>query len=263
MPVSAPPTPPASPEAASERVRMLRLDREVLAGHERLQELARGGSLRAAIFGINDGLVSNLALVMGVAGAAPDGSFIVLAGVAGLLAGAFSMGAGEWISVRSQGELFARQIERERARMEADPVRATAEIARLYVEKGLPADLAGEVAERLMADRRHALDTKVREELGLDPSALGSAWGAAISSFFAFGIGALVPLLPFLVTGGLPAIVASFAAALAALFLVGAGVSLLTGRGPLYSGVRQVLIGGSAAVITYIVGRLIGVSVAG
>lgn len=263
MPGPVPPTPAAAADADTDRVRILRLDREVLAGHERLQELARGGSLRAAIFGINDGLVSNLALVMGVAGASPDPSFIVLAGVAGLLAGAFSMGAGEWISVRSQGELFARQIAQERARMEADPVRATTELARVFAGKGLPDDLAQDVAERLMADRRHALDTKVREELGLDPNALGSAWGAAISSFFAFGIGALIPLVPFLVAGGLPAIVASFAAALAALFVVGAGVSLLTGRSLLYSGIRQVLIGGSAAVITYVVGLLIGVQVAG
>jgi len=255
------PTPPTSPDASREA--LVRLDREVLAGHERLQALGRSGALRAAIFGINDGLVSNLALVMGVAGAAPEPSYIVLAGIAGLLAGAFSMGAGEWISVRSQTELFQRQIAREREAFRLQPAVEEEALAGIFRRKGLEPELAATVARRLMEDPRHALDTKVREELGLDPDELGSASGAAISSFLSFALGAVIPLIPFLLLTGLPAIVLSFAAALVALFLVGAGVSLLTGRGLLYSGVRQVLIGGSAAVITYVVGRLIGVQVAG
>ena len=222
---------------------------------------SRGGTLRAAIFGINDGLVSNLALVMGVAGANPDGRFIVLAGVAGLLAGAFSMAAGEYISMQSQRELFQRQIALEREEMKVMPEVEQEELARIFQGKGLSASEADLVARRLMADPQHALDTMIREELGLDPNELGSAWGAAGSSFLAFGIGAVIPLVPFLVASGTPPIVGSFGAALAALFLVGSAVSLLTGRGLVFSGLRQVSIGGAAAVITYIVGSLIGVQV--
>lgn len=222
---------------------------------------SRGGTLRAAIFGINDGLVSNLALVMGVAGASPDGRFIVLAGVAGLLAGASSMAAGEYISMQSQRELFERQIALEREELKIMPEVEQEELARIFRHKGLAGAEADLVAKRLMADPAHALDTMIREELGLDPDELGSPWGAAASSFVAFGIGALVPLVPFLMLSSTAAVVVSFAAALAALFLVGAGVSVLTGRGLLFSGIRQMGIGAVAAVVTFLVGRLIGVNV--
>jgi vacuolar iron transporter family protein len=221
----------------------------------------QSGTLRAAVFGANDGLVSNLALVMGVAGASVDNAMIVLAGVAGLLAGAFSMGAGEYISMRSQRELFERRIELEREELRVMPEVQQAELAAIYRAKGLPEEEAQLVARRLMEDPRHALDTKLREELGIDPDALGSPWGAAIYSFLAFSIGAVIPLVPFLLGSGIEAILTSVALALGALFVVGALVSLITGRGLLFSGLRQVAIGGAAAVVTYAVGSLIGVHV--
>jgi vacuolar iron transporter family protein len=222
--------------------------------------VGQSGTLRAAVFGINDGLVSNLALVMGFAGATTDNQIIVLAGVAGLLAGAFSMAAGEYVSMQSQKELFQRQIELEREELRFMPEKETEELAALYRAKGLSEDEAELVATRLMQDPEHALDTKIREELGLDPDELGSPWGAGIYSFVSFGLGALVPLVPFLVTEGLVAIVTSVTLALAALFIVGAMVSLLTGRGLLFSGLRQVAIGGAAALITFVVGSILGVS---
>lgn len=222
----------------------------------------QSGALRAAVFGINDGLVSNLALVMGFAGATAQNDIIVLAGVAGLLAGAFSMAAGEYVSMQSQKELFQRQIDLEREELRFMPQKETEELAALYRAKGLSALEADMVAARLMQDPEKALDTKIREELGLDPDELGSPWGAAAYSFASFGLGAVIPLAPFLLTEGLAAIAISVLLALAALFIVGALVSLLTGRSLLFSGVRQVGIGGAAALVTYIVGSLIGVTVA-
>lgn len=222
----------------------------------------QSGALRAAVFGINDGLVSNLALVMGFAGASMDNQLIVLAGVAGLLAGAFSMAAGEYVSMQSQKELFQRQIDLEREELRFMPEKETQELAAVYRSKGLTEEESQLVASRLMQDPEHALDTKIREELGLDPDELGSPWGAAAYSFASFAIGAVIPLAPFLLTDGLAAVALSVALALTALFIVGALVSLLTGRGLLFSGFRQVGIGGAAALVTYIVGSLIGVSVA-
>ncbi|MEA2622039.1 MAG: vacuolar iron transporter family protein [Chloroflexota bacterium] len=219
----------------------------------------RTGTLRAAIFGVNDGLVSNLALVMGVAGAAVDNRFIVLAGIAGLLAGSFSMAAGEYVSMQSQRELFQRQIDLEREEMKIMPEAEQNELAAIYRAKGLSRGEAALVAQRLMQDPETALDTKVREELGLDPDELGSPWGAAAYSFVAFGVGAAVPLLPFLLSSGVQAAVVSVVLALGSLFLVGAAVSLLTGRSAAFSGARQVAIGGAAAAVTYVVGLLIGV----
>jgi VIT1/CCC1 family predicted Fe2+/Mn2+ transporter len=221
----------------------------------------QSGTLRATVFGINDGLVSNLALVMGFAGAASGNDVIVLAGVAGLLAGAFSMAAGEYVSMQSQKELFERQIELEREELRVMPEHEERELAALYRRKGLPAEEAALVAHRLMADPEHALDTKIREELGLDPDELGSPWAAAAYSFASFALGAFVPLAPFLVSVGSVAIAASVTLALTSLFIVGALVSLLTGRGLLFSGFRQVAIGGAAALVTYVVGTLIGVTV--
>jgi VIT1/CCC1 family predicted Fe2+/Mn2+ transporter len=223
----------------------------------------RSGTLRAAIFGVNDGLVSNLSLVMGVTGAAAQNEVVVLAGLAGLLAGAFSMGAGEWISMQSQRELFERQIAIEREELKIMPAEEEQELAAIYRRKGLPAADARRVAGHLMHDPEAALDTKVREELGLDPDQLGSPWGAAGGSFVSFAIGALVPLAPFLVTRGSPAHLLSLGASFLALFMVGVGVSLLTGRSAIFSGLRQVLIGAAAALVTYLVGSLIGVQVAG
>jgi len=222
---------------------------------------AHSGTLRAAIFGINDGLVSNLALVMGVAGASVDQRFVILAGTAGLLAGAFSMAAGEYVSMQSQRELFERQIAVEREEIAIMPESERQELVAIYRSKGLSAEQAGVVADQLMADPEQVLDVMVREELGLDPQQLGSSWGAASSSFASFFVGALIPLLPWLVASGSTAVIASFAAALVALFLVGAGVSLFTGRGVLFTGLRQVVIGGGAAVVTWLAGGFLGVQV--
>jgi VIT1/CCC1 family predicted Fe2+/Mn2+ transporter/rubrerythrin len=231
---------------------------------ERWHRSSRSGTLRAVIFGVSDGLVSNLSLVMGVAGAASgsgEGRFILLAGIAGILAGASSMAAGEYISMQSQRELFERQIALERAELEAMPEEEEAELAAVYRTKGFAPEEAARIAHRLFSDPETALDTLVREELGLDPDELGSPWGAAFGSFVAFALGALVPVLPYLFIGGGMAFFAALGLSLAALFAVGAGVSLLTGRGTLFSGLRQVGIGAAAAAITYAVGTLIGVSV--
>jgi VIT1/CCC1 family predicted Fe2+/Mn2+ transporter/rubrerythrin len=235
-----------------------------IATRERWHRSGRSGTLRAVIFGVSDGLVSNLALVMGVAGAARDqSSFIILAGIAGLLAGAFSMAAGEYISMQSQRELFERQIALERAEMEAMPEEEEAEMAALYRAKGFQEDEAKAIAHRLFQNPEQALDQLIREELGLDPDELGSPLGAAGGSFVAFAIGAFIPVLPYLLLAGTTAFVVSIALSLVALFAVGAGVSLLTGRGVLFSGFRQVGIGAAAALVTFAVGSLIGVSVAG
>ncbi len=222
------------------------------------------GTLRAVIFGVSDGLVSNLSLVMGVAGAVDDQSgFILLTGIAGLLAGAFSMAAGEYVSMQSQRELFERQIALERAEMEAMPEEEQAELASAFRAKGFTAAEAERIAARIFQQPDVALDMLVREELGLDPDELGSPWGAAVGSFLAFSVGAAVPVIPFLVGGGTAIVAISLGLSLAALFVVGAGVSLLTGRGVLFSGFRQLGIGLGAALVTYAIGSLIGVTVAG
>jgi vacuolar iron transporter family protein len=221
----------------------------------------RSGTLRAIIFGVSDGLVSNLSLVMGVAGAASGNpSFILLAGIAGLLAGAFSMAAGEYISMQSQRELFERQIALERAEMEAMPEEEEAELAASYRAKGFAADEAARIAHRIFQDPDAALDMLVREELGLDPDELGSPWGAAAGSFVAFAVGAVIPVIPYLFGGGTYVLLASLALSLVALFAVGAGVSLLTGRGLIFSGFRQLGIGLAAALVTYAIGSIIGVT---
>ena len=234
-----------------------------IGAREKWHRAGQSGTLRATIFGASDGLVSNLALVMGVAGASSgEGKFVLLAGIAGLVAGAFSMAAGEYISMQSQRELFERQIALERAELEAMPAEEQAELAMLYRAKGFTEAEASTIAARMFADPQHALNTLVREELGLDPDQLGSPWGAAGGSFVAFGIGAVVPVIPYVLATGGVAFFTSIGLSVAALFAVGAGVSLLTGRSLLFSGARQVLIGSAAAVVTYFVGIAIGVSVA-
>jgi vacuolar iron transporter family protein len=236
---------------------------EAITKGETWHRSARSGTLRAVIFGVSDGLVSNLALVMGVAGASGQEHVVLLAGIAGLLAGAFSMAAGEYISMQSQRELFERQIELERAELEAMPEEEQRELASIYVSKGFPRDEADRIAARMFRDPETALDTLVREELGLDPDELGSPVSAALGSFAAFAVGAVIPVAPYLLATGTAAFVASLVLSLAALFAVGAAVSLLTGRGVLFSGLRQVGIGAAAAAVTYAVGTVIGVGVAG
>jgi vacuolar iron transporter family protein len=234
-----------------------------ILGRERWHRRDRGGSLRAAVFGVNDGLVSNLSLVIGVAGANPEPRFILLAGVAGLLAGAFSMAAGEYVSMSAQREMFERQIALERDELAMDPEQEKEELALLYQAKGVPARDAELMAQRLIADPAAALDTMAREELGLDPDALGSPWGAAISSLLAFAGGAILPVLPYIFGSGTMAFVLSILLSALGLIAVGAAITLFTGRHPLFGAVRMLAIGATAATVTFLIGRLIGVGVTG
>jgi VIT1/CCC1 family predicted Fe2+/Mn2+ transporter len=223
-----------------------------------------GNALRAAVLGANDGLLSNLSLVMGVAGANLSGRTVLITGLAGLLAGACSMAIGEWVSVQSARELYQRQIAIERQEIVEVPEEEAAELALIYQAKGLSEAEAQLLARRLIGDKARALDTLVREELGIDPDDLGgSAWGAAGTSFGLFACGAILPVLPFCFISGLAGAMVSLGIGMAALFGIGAGITLLTGRGVLYSGARQVLLGVLAAGITFGLGQLIGASLAG
>jgi VIT1/CCC1 family predicted Fe2+/Mn2+ transporter len=235
---------------------------EAIAGTERWHLMSSAGGLRAAVFGVNDGLVSNFSLVMGFAGADAGPDYILLAGVAGLLAGSFSMAAGEYVSVRAQRELFEQQIAMEKQELEMSPKEEEEELALIYQAKGVPEDQARALARRIIANPKTAIDTLAREELGLDPGSLGSPWVAAGSSFAAFVLGAAVPVLPYLFTAGAAAWTSSALSSLAALFGVGALISIFTARGPLASGLRMLGIGLLASGITYGVGWLLGVSVA-
>jgi VIT1/CCC1 family predicted Fe2+/Mn2+ transporter len=219
-----------------------------------------GGSLRAAVFGINDGLVSNFSLIMGVAGASQDTRNILIAGVAGMLAGAFSMGAGEYVSVRSQRELFERELGKEEEELRDSPEEEQAELALIYRAKGIPKEAADQLAASILSNPGTALDTLAREELGLDPGDLGSPWRVAISSFGAFVAGAIIPLFPFFFLAGSRGIVVSAVLAGVALFGVGATLSLFTGRNLFVSGLRMLGIGAMVAVVTNLLGRLLGVS---
>ncbi len=223
-----------------------------------------GNALRAAVLGANDGLVSNLSLVMGVAGASVSGGTILLTGLAGLVAGACSMAMGEWLSVTSSRELSQQQIAVEADELERRPEEEKEEMVLIYQAKGLDEAAARALADRLMANKDSALDTLVREELGIDPAELGgSAWIAAGTSFGLFALGAIFPVAPFFWLGGTAALLASLGASGVALVLIGAGTSLFTGRGLFFSSVRQLAIGFAAAGITYGIGRLVGVSLGG
>jgi VIT1/CCC1 family predicted Fe2+/Mn2+ transporter len=215
------------------------------------------------VFGVNDGLVSNFSLVMGIAGTEAEPRFVLLAGVAGLLAGAFSMAAGEYVSVRAQRELYEQQIDLEKQELEASPEEEREELALIYQAKGVPGNQADELAKQILSNPETAIDTLAREELGLDPASLGSPWLAALSSFVAFAIGAALPVIPYVVTTGHEAFLGSAALCGTALFVVGALISLFTGRNMLYSGLRMLCIGAGAATVTFLVGRLLGVKIAG
>src|SRR6266498_3348894 len=220
----------------------------------------RSGALRAAIFGINDGLVSNLSLIMGVTGAGVSNRVILLAGVAGLLAGAFSMAGGEYISMRTQREVFERLIHLEAHELATEPEEERDELIEIYRNKGVPADIAEQLVDVLHRDPDLALETHAREELGLDPGqGLGSPWAAAVSSMFTFMFGAFVPLVPFLFSSGLGASLWAIGLSAVTLFAVGAGISKLTGRPLWWSGARMLLVGGIAASITYGVGKALHV----
>ena len=237
---------------------------ETLGRLEGRHRAGGGNALRAAVLGANDGLTSNLALVMGVAGAQLKTSAILITGLTGLLAGAFSMAIGEWISVQSARELYDRQVRTEAAEIRSVPDEEQEELALIYEAKGLPQSEAEQVAERLLSDEQAALDAMVREELGLDPDTLGgSPYTAAASSFLMFTTGALIPIIPFFFASGTTAVVASVLAAAAGLYLIGALITLLTGRSAVYSGTRQLVFGLAAAGVTFGLGRLIGTAVGG
>ncbi len=229
---------------------------------ERRHRAGAGGALRASVFGVSDGLVSNFALVMGVAGGAGHGDVVLLAGVAGLVAGAGSMAAGEWISVKSQRELYEREIDVERAELAEFPEEEREELELIFRAKGMSAEQAASAVAEVMADPDIALDTLVREELGLDPADLDSPWVAAGSSFAAFAVGATIPVLPFVLAGGTRAVFASAVFSALALFGVGAALSLFTGRSSLRSGLRMLAIGVVASAVTYAIGTLVGVGLA-
>lgn len=238
------------------------LSGSAIAGLEGRHRGVAGNALRAAVLGANDGLVSNLSLVMGMAGAVGGGRTVLLAGLAGLVAGACSMAMGEWLSVNSSRELYERQIATEAQELEQSPDEEKEELVLIYQAKGLPEDQAKALAERLLSDKATALDTLAREELGIDPDELGgSPWQAAASSFLLFAFGALFPVAPFFFLQGMPAVIAALVASGAAMASIGAATSLFTGRGALFSAVRQLLIGYLAAAVTFGVGRLVGVAV--
>ena len=221
-----------------------------------------GGNLRAAVFGASDGLVSNACLILGVAGASGgQGHTVLVSGVAGLLAGAFSMAAGEYVSVRSQREMFEYQIGAERDELAKYPHEEAAELSLIYQARGLGKDDADRMSSRIVANPGYALDALAREELGLDPGSLGSPVGAAVFSFAAFAVGAAVPLAPFVVAAGGAALGTAIALASLALFGVGCATSLFSGRGTLRGGLRSLLIGAAAGAVTYGIGRLLGAAV--
>ena len=224
--------------------------------------LSRGGNLRAAVFGVNDGLISNASLIMGVAGANAQNATILLTGIAGMVAGAFSMAAGEYVSVRSQREMYEYQIGLERDELEEYPEEEAHELALIYEARGIDPDEAMRMATKIIADPERALDTLAREELGLNPEDLGSPWGAALSSFFSFGIGSAIPLVPFIFGTKGASLQMVIALTTIALFAVGATLSLFTGRSALSSGARMLAIGVAAGGITFLVGKLLGVSLA-
>ena len=226
----------------------------------RHQSSGAGNTLRAAVFGVNDGLVSNAALILGVAGAAADSGVILLTGTAGLLAGALSMAAGEYVSVRSQREMFEYQIGLEREELEQYPQEEAAELALIYTAKGIPRHEAESLTQRLFEDPERALDTLAREELGLNPDELGSPAKAAIASFLAFAAGAIIPLFPFAAPLFGQPLVASIALTGISLFGVGAVLSLFTGRQAIHGGLRMLAIGSAAGAATYFIGNALGVS---
>jgi VIT1/CCC1 family predicted Fe2+/Mn2+ transporter len=225
---------------------------------ERWHKGGRGGWIRAAVFGMSDGLVSNLSLVLGVAGAGVDRGTLLVTGFAGLLAGAFSMAAGEFTSVASQRDLLLRQIELERRELAEMPDEEAAELASIFEQKGLSPDLAARMTSELLANPKAALDTLIREELGLDPGDLGSPQVAAGSSFVTFSVGAAMPILPFLFLGETPAVLASAGVTLAILLGVGGTLGYLSGTGALRSALRMAGLAALAAGVTHLLGRLFG-----
>lgn len=235
-----------------------------MARFEKRHRSVGGNAIRAAVLGGNDGLVSNFSLVMGIAGATTSQQGVLLAGVAGLLAGALSMALGEWISVKSSQELYENQMQLEMEELEINPEGEKQELKLIYMAKGIPEDQAAEIVEELMKNKTLAHEVLVKEELGINAEELkGSAMEAALSSFFLFAIGAIIPVLPFMFTTGMKAIILSTVASAFGLFLIGAAITLFTGRNVWFSGFRQVFFGLAAAAVTFGIGKLIGVTIAG
>lgn len=218
-------------------------------------------NLRAAVFGVNDGLISNICLILGVAGANANHHFIILAGISGLLAGAFSMAAGEYISVLSQREFFEYQISIEKDELEEYPEEEANELAIIYQARGLPQAEAEKLAQTLIKDSSRALNTLAREELGLNPNDLGSEKGAAVSSFFSFALGAIVPVIPFLLSNSTWSLTFSIILTAITLLVIGATISLFTNQSAFKSGLRMLLIGVISGALTYTLGHFIGLAV--
>lgn len=218
------------------------------------------GGARAAVFGISDGLVTNVSLILGMAGAHPGAQVVRLAGLAGLVAGAFSMATGEYVSMRAQTELFERELARERLSLHQTPEGERRELTALYTSRGVAPELAEQLAEEMMRTPELALQTHAREELGFDPDSLGSPLVAALSSFVMFAVGALLPLIPWLVNRGNGALVASVVVGAVCSLGVGAALSLFTERPVVRSALRQLLLSGLAATVTFGIGRVVGVS---
>lgn len=231
---------------------------------ERQHRTVGGNAIRAAVLGGNDGLVSNFSLVMGVAGATAGQQGVLLAGLAGLLAGALSMALGEWISVKSSQELYENQMQLEMDELESNPEGERQEMVLIYMAKGMSEEQAHQMSNELMNDKDNAHQFLIREELGINPEELkGSAIEAAVYSFVLFSIGAVIPVLPFMFTSGMRAIISSVGLSTVGLFIIGAAITLFTGKNAWYSGIRQVVFGIAAATITFAIGHLIGVSIGG
>lgn len=222
----------------------------------------QGGTARAAVFGISDGLVSNVALITGVAAADAGGNSVLIAGVAGLLAGAASMAAGEYVSVKAQSELIEYELDRERVSIAEKPQLETRELAAIYTKRGIDHDQAMQMAQAVHADPEVALEVHAREELGVDPKATGEPIAAALSSFIAFAVGAIIPLLPWLFGEGTAALLASILLGLTAAAAVGVALAFFTRRSKLRTAARQVLLGSGACLLTWLIGSLLGASVA-
>jgi VIT1/CCC1 family predicted Fe2+/Mn2+ transporter len=258
-----PPRPAAGRSVIDHRAEVARARRELEIIRNHHGSNGRSGSLRAAVFGVNDGLVSNFSLVLGMAGADVGGQVVILAGIAGLVAGAFSMAAGEYVSMKVQREVFESAIDLERQEIADEPEHEQQEVEVILRAQGVPAEDAVRIAARVMEDPELALDLMARQELGLDPDELGSPMGAASSSFGAFAVGALIPLMPFVLLAGGLAIVVSVVVSGLCLFAVGALAARLSERPAFFGGARMLLIGALAAAVTYGIGKVFGVSLAG
>jgi len=249
------------PDASARLTRRRRAAAEIAPRPEQHHRGLDRGTARAAVFGVSDGLVSNVSLILGVAGADPGPGFVRLAGLAGLIAGAVSMAAGEYVSMKAQTELYEHELTLERRELARNPHVETVELTQIYQSRGIEPDQARLLAQQIMADPELALQTHAREELGIDPERLGSPIAAAVASFLAFAVGALVPLVPWFFGSGNAAVDASIVLGLLASAVVGVLLARFTGRSPLFSAGRQMLIATFAAGVTFFVGYAVGVGV--